>query len=256
MSAYDGVPARSQSDGEFTVDRALQRTTLNSVKTTNLPSEAKSRATGAFPPILVLALGLALSATFRSNAADEAAAQKLLAESRAKETHAQELRAAASAAAQKSNDDQLEAAAEERDARILVAQALKLMGADANKQKAFQLRGEARKLNAEATHMLVLSRNSEQKAAQEKKNAVELNKAMLQAMGQPTIVASLEGEVKAQREKAAADQQEADREKYAGQQTEERAKAAWAEAEKLDPSAQVVPLAEAKSHVAQARTVK
>lgn len=226
------------------------------MRTTNLQADAISRATRAFPQILVIALTLALGPTVRTNAADEAAAQKLLAESRAKETHAQELRAAAAAASQKATDDQLEAAAEERDARILSAQALKLMGADANKQKAFQLRGQSRKLTAEAMNMYVMARNSEQRAAQERKNAIELNKAMVQAMEQPAVVASLEEEQKAQRQKAATDQQDAERERTSGQQVEEQAKAVWAEAEKLDPTAQAVPLMNIKSHVAQPRPVK
>jgi hypothetical protein len=226
------------------------------MRTTNLHADAVSRATRAFPQVLMMALVIVLGSTVRVNAVDEAAAQKLLAESRAKETHAQELRATAAAASQKATDDQLEAAAEERDARILSAQALKLMGADVNKQKAFQLRGQSRKLTSEAMNMYVMARNSEQKVAQEKKNAIELNKAMVQAMEQPTVVASLEEELRAQRQKAATDQQAAERERTSGQQLEEQAKAVWAEAEKLDPTAHPVPLADAKSHVAQPRAVK
>ena len=83
--------------------------------------------------ILTLALVVTTASAFRTPAADEAAAQKMLAEARAKEAHAEQLHAAAAAATQKGADDQMEASAEERDARILTAQALKLLGADANR---------------------------------------------------------------------------------------------------------------------------
>src|SRR5579863_6990827 len=113
----------------------------------------------------------ALTCTSGLLAADDAAAQKLLTEARAKEAQAQELRAVAAAAVQKAADDQMEAGVEERDARILTAQALSLMGADANKQKAFKLRQEARKLWIEDHNMLIAARNDEQKAAQLTRNA-------------------------------------------------------------------------------------
>src|SRR5579864_5534450 len=112
--------------------------------------------------ILVLALAMTMVGAWQTRAADEAAAQRLLAEARAKETHAQQLRAAAATTMQKAADDQMEASAEERDSRILTAQALKLAGADANKQKAFTLRIEARKFTSESHNHLVSARNAEQ----------------------------------------------------------------------------------------------
>lgn len=227
------------------------------MNTTNLPSDVLSRATRAFPQVLVVALGIALGATVRLHAADEAAAQKLLAESRAKETHAQELRAAAATASQKAADDQLEAAAEERDARILVAQALKLTGADANKQKAFHLRTQAHKLAGEASNMFVAARNSEQKAAQETRNAEELNKAVAQLKDQPSVAATLEAEAKDATTKSQADLQTANQAKYGAQSLEDRSKAAWAEAEKLDPeTARALAPVNAKANVAQTRQAK
>ena len=90
--------------------------------------------TGTFPRALVLALAIALTSASGLRAAEDAAAQKLLAEARAKEMHAQELRAAAATTLQKAADDQIEAGVEEREARILAARALKLLGADAKKQ--------------------------------------------------------------------------------------------------------------------------
>src|SRR5579859_2694648 len=117
----------------------------------------------------VLGLGLA-------SAADNVEADKLLAAARAKETHAQELRTSAAAASQKAADDELEASAEDRQARILSAQAMQLMKADANKQKAFQLRQEARQQWAEVLRKETEARNEDSKAAQHKHNAEELEK--------------------------------------------------------------------------------
>ena len=68
-----------------------------------------SHALNARPRTLVLALAIALAGTFGSPAAENAAAEKLLAEAKAKETHAQELRVAAATALQKAADNQMEA---------------------------------------------------------------------------------------------------------------------------------------------------
>src|SRR5690348_11032574 len=118
------------------------------------------------PTFLLLALGtLGLGL---AHAADNAEADKLLATAKAKETHAQELRASAAAASQKAADDELEASSEDRQARILSAQAMQLMKADANKQKAFQLRQECRQLMAEANRKQIEARNADARVAQEK----------------------------------------------------------------------------------------
>jgi hypothetical protein len=168
-------------------------------------------------------------------AADDAAAQKLLAQAKTKELHAQELRAAASNALQKAADDQSEASVEDRDAKILSAQALKLMGADANKQRAFKIRLEARKLSSEAHHHLVAARNAEQKAAQLNRNAQELTKVAADLKDQPAVASTLEAEAKDDTAKAQTELQTVNTDNYSAQSLEERAKAAWAAAEKLDP---------------------
>ena len=116
---------------------------------------------------LALVLAIALAGTFGSRAAENAAAEKLLGEAKAKETHAQELRAAAATALQKAADNQMEAGVEERDARILTARALNLLGGDVKKQRAFNLRHIARKLWVEAHGKLIEGRNAEQRAAQQ-----------------------------------------------------------------------------------------
>lgn len=189
--------------------------------------------------LLVLALGiiLAVGAT-QSWAADEAAAQKMMTEARAKEAHAQELRAAAAATLQKAADDQMEASAEERDARILSAQALKLSGADENKQHAFKLRVEARKLSSQSHLDLINARNAEQKAAQLSHNAEELRKSAAQLKDQPSVASTLENEAKEQETQAQTESQTANTDKFSAQALEGRAKNAWAAAEKLDPEAQ------------------
>jgi len=199
-------------------------------------------AIAATPALLLFVFAVFLGA-FELFAADDAAAQKLLAQARAKEVHAQELRAAAAATLQKAADDQMEAGAEDRDARILTAQALKLLGADANKQKAFRLRQEARKLWLQEHNMLIASRNAEQKAAQQTRNAEELRKSAAELKDQPTIASTLEADAKEQSTEAQSEAQTAASEKFATQSFEERAKTAWAEAEKLDPEThrQVAP---------------
>jgi hypothetical protein len=208
-------------------------------------------------PVLLLAIAVSLAGTLGLSAADDAAAQKLLTEARAKEAHAQELRAAAAAASQKAADDQMEAGVEDRDARILTAQALKLMGADPNKQKAFRLRQQAHKLWVDDHNMLVAARNDEQKAAQLTHNAEELQKSAAEMKDQPAVAAALEGEAKEASNEAQAAAQAAGQAKFGAQSMDERAKAAWAEAEKLDPEThrQVAPAAP-KPVVAAPRQVR
>ena len=191
----------------------------------------------------LLALTLGLVTSVPVYAADDAAAQKLLSEARAKELHAQELRAAASANLQKASDDQMEASADDRDARILTAQAMKLLGADAEKQRAFKIRAESRKLLGEAHAQLIAARNAEQKAAQLSRNAEELTKAAAQLKDQPGVASTLENEAKDDAAQAQAETQTANTDKYSAQGLEVRAKAAWVAAEKLDPEThkQVAP---------------
>jgi hypothetical protein len=206
--------------------------------------------------VLGVSLATILCSGIAVYAADEAAAQKLLAQARAKETHAHELRAAASAAIQKASDDQAEASVEDRDAKILAAQAMKLMGADEKKQRAFKIRLEARKLNSEAHQHLVAARNAEQKAAQLNRNAEELTKAAAGLKDQPAVASTLEGEAKDDTAKAQTEMQTVNTDKYTAQSLEERAKAAFAAAEKLDPETnrQVAP-ATAKPQLVQPRQV-
>jgi uncharacterized phage infection (PIP) family protein YhgE len=213
--------------------------------------------TGTFPRALVLALAIALTGASGLRAAEDAAAQKLLAEARAKEMHAQELRTAAATTLQKAADDQIEAGVEEREARILAARALKLLGADAKKQRAFNLRNEARKLLLDAHGKVIEGRNAEQRAAQLTHDADELRKTAAQLKDQPTIASTLENEAKAQATQAQSDEQIANQDKAAAQVLEERGKAAWMEAEKLDPETQrqLAPISP-KPPVAAPRQVK
>lgn len=206
---------------------------------------------------MVLASGILFAGLLQSQAAADPAVQKLMAEARAKEVHAQELRANASGMLQKAADDQMEATAEDRDAKILTAQAMKLMGADANKQKAFRLRLEARKLWSESHEHIVWARNAEQKAAQLNRNAEELNKAAAQLKDQPAVASTLENEAKVATTQAQTETQTANADKYSATSLEDRAKTAWAEAEKLDPEThkQVAPTSP-KPQLAQPRQVR
>jgi uncharacterized protein (UPF0261 family) len=198
-----------------------------------------------------------LTCTSGLQAADDVAAQRLLSQARAKETQAQELRAAAAAAVQKATDDQMEASADDREARILSAQALKMLGADANKQKAFRFRQEARKLWVDAHNMAISARNAQTRAAQQTHNAQELQKSAAELKDQPTIAGALEAEAKEQMTEAQKSTETAAQEKFGVQSLDDRAKAAWAEAEKLDPEThrQVAP-APPKAVVTEARPAR
>jgi hypothetical protein len=167
--------------------------------------------------------------------ADNSEADKLLAAAKAKELHAQELRTAAAAALQKAADDEMDAGAEERQARILSAQALQLLKADANKQRAFQLRHEARQLWAEGNVKAIEARNDEARIAQQNHNAEELKKAAAQLHDQPTIAATLENDAKAQEAQVQRETQLASTASNEVSQLYHRAAEAWREAEKLDP---------------------
>ena len=167
--------------------------------------------------------------------AEKAAAEKFLATVKAKETHAQDLRSAAATAQQKAADDEMEAAAEERDARILTATALSLLKADANRQKAFELRHAAQKLMLQARRKAIEGRNAEHRAAQHTQNADELTKAVAQVKDQASIAGSLQNDAKEQAAEAQSSAQAASQAKSEAQILEKRAVAMWAAADKLDP---------------------
>jgi len=203
--------------------------------TTNLNSFSsilmrESRATGT--ALAVLALGLAAVTTLRAADAD---ANQLLAQAKAKQLHAQQLRDSAAATLQKAADDEMEAGTEERDARILTARALQMLKADASKQRAFDLRHAAHVRWLQSHRMAIESRNAEQKAAQEDRNANELEKAAAQLKDQPNIAVTLGNDAKAQLEQSQQNMQLANKQKIEAGQLQQRGNADWAEAEKLDP---------------------
>jgi hypothetical protein len=151
----------------------------------------------------------------------------------------------------------MEAGEEERDARILTARALNLLGGDVKKQRAFNLRHMARKLWVEAHGKLIEGRNAEQRAAQQTRNAEELTKAAAQVKDQADIASTLENEAKEQTNEAQSNAQTASKDKSDAQLLEQRASAGWAAAEKLDPEThrQLAPIT-AKPPVAERREVK
>lgn len=181
--------------------------------------------------LVALALGVTAVTTLR--AADDP--NQMLAQAKAKQLHAQQLREAAAATLQKAADDEMEAGVEERDARILTARALQMLKADANKQNAFGFRHAAHVRWLQAHRMMIEARNAEQKAAQESHNASELQKAAAQIKDQPNIAAALESDAKAQTEQAQQNSQLASKQKAEAEQLQQRGNADWAEAEKLDP---------------------
>ncbi|HZR16157.1 MAG TPA: hypothetical protein VFE51_02415 [Verrucomicrobiae bacterium] len=184
---------------------------------------------------IALCIALVVAPALAIRAAEDPAVQKLLDEARAKQVRAQELRAAAASVLQKAADDQMEAGVQERDAKILTAQAMKLMSADANKQRAFKLRLEARKLWSDSHQHLIMARNAEQRSAQLTRNAEELRKAAEQLKDQPSVASTLENEAREDTTQSQNESQAASSDKFSAQALEARAKNAWAEAEKLDP---------------------
>ena len=220
-----------------------------------LQSKAWSGSSGP-ARTFVLALAIALTGTVGLRAAENAVAEKMLAEAKVKETHTQELRAAAETALQKAADDQMEAGAEERDARILTARALSLLGADDKKQKAFNIRHEARKMWAEAHRKLIEARNAEQRAAQQTHNAEELTKAAAQLKDQPTIASTLENEAKEQTAEAQHNTQTTSQDRSDAKNLLQHASAGWAAAEKLDPDGRPLVPTGANPPVSERRQVK
>jgi hypothetical protein len=214
----------------------------------------RAEATRAFAPGLVIALAMALSGN--AYAAENAAADRLLTMAKAKETRAEEFRVAAAAARQKAADDELDAAAEERDARILTARALNVLKADTNKQRAFHMRHVARELALEGHRKAIEARNAEQRAAQETRNAEELTKAAAELKDQPTIASNLENDAKEQTAEAQRNTQAAAEAKSAAQLLEQRAANGWAAAEKLDPETHAQVAAPTKAPVAEKRQAK
>lgn len=191
------------------------------------------RGTGCVARNMLLALALGLAGAMTVRAADDP--NQLLAQAKAKQLHAQQLREAAAATLQKAADDDMEAGAEERDARILTARALQMLKADANKQRAFKLRHDANVRFLQAHRMMIESRNAEQKSAQEAHNASELQKAAAQIKDQPNIAATLESDAKAQTEQSQQNGQLASKQKAEAEKLDQLGKGDWAEAEKLDP---------------------
>jgi len=184
-----------------------------------------------------LTVGLVLSMSLLSGPvwAQNAEAQGLFATAKLRQEQAQRLRGEVAAWVQQANDAELQASADERDARILSARALQMLKADANKQRAYQLRQEARELWLESHQKLVDARNAEQKSEQFLRNVREIQKAGAQVADQPAIAATLQKDAMAQ--SAAARQYGAlSRSAKAEAATlDQRAEAAWAQAQQLDP---------------------
>jgi len=167
--------------------------------------------------------------------AQEAEAQKLLAAANVKETQAQKLRADAALKKQEAANDEGLASANQREASILTARAMQMMKADANKQRAFQLRSQARELWANAHSKAVEARNDEQKGIQCRHNAEELLHAGNQVKDQAAIAETLRNDAKAQAARATELIQSSTNDKAAVEMLNQRAETCWAEAEKLDP---------------------
>ncbi len=186
------------------------------------------------PAVVAAIVGVGILAATGVWAAD-AAADRLFADAKAKETQAQKLRADAAAKLQEAADEEMAASNAERESRVLNLKALQTLKADANQQKAFMLRHEARGLWVTAHRKLVDARNAEEKAAQHKHNAQEMLKAAAELKDQPAVATALENDAKAQTTEAENEAKAATGDKNLAQILDGRAAALWADAEKLAP---------------------
>ncbi len=185
----------------------------------------------------ILVLGLAVFGWGGVCFGQNAEADRLFALAKLKQAGAHQLRDNAAVKLQQAADDEAQAGANQREARILVARALQLLKAGPNRQKAFQLRHDAQVLSAEADAKWISARNTEQKAAQCRHNAEELMKAVQQVKDQANIATSLENDARIQGTEGRRLEMVVNTEKAEAEGLQKRAEAAWAEAEKLDPEA-------------------
>jgi hypothetical protein len=200
-------------------------------------SGALGRAKGLVRQSAVLALSLVVLGGGRvCLAQQEAEAQKILALANAKEAEAQKLRNDAGIKQQEAANDEASASALERTARIFTARAMQMMKADANRQRSFHLRNQAKEMWLDARNKLIAARNAEQKALQARHDSEELMKAAAQVKDQAGVADSLQNDAKAQASQAQALEQSANTDKAAAEVLDKRAETAWAEAEKLDPA--------------------
>ena len=163
--------------------------------------------------------------------------EKLFTAAKEHELRAEKAKEAAAIKLEEANADETTAKLEQRAANLLSARALQMAHADANRQRAFQLRHEAQQLLAQAHHRLVVSHTSEVQAAKIKAAIPDLQKAAVELKDQPQVSLQLENEAKSEAAEAQRLDSLAVSEKTAAENEERRAGVLWAESEKLDPEA-------------------
>jgi hypothetical protein len=167
--------------------------------------------------------------------AADAAAERLFADAKAKETLAEKLRADSAAKLQEAADDEVAASDAQREARVLILRALQVLKADSKRQRSFLLRHEAQQLWATAHRKWVDARNAEQKAAHCRHNSEEMLKAAGQVKDQAALATALENDAKTQTADAQRAEQAASADRTEAENLDKRAASLWAEAERLDP---------------------
>jgi hypothetical protein len=187
---------------------------------------------------LWLVLSIALLGLFVARAEENPEAEKLLNAAKERQIRAQRLRADANAKLQEAADEEVTAREEDRQGNVFTARALQLMKADANQQRAFQLRQEARTLWADSHRKAIQARNSDIQAAKSKSNSEALMKAAAEIKDQPNVALSLQNDAKAQAALGQREAQSANADRTEAENLEKRADGEWGEAEKLDPAMQ------------------
>ncbi len=180
---------------------------------------------------LIVMFGLGLAGT----AVADPRADALFAQAAKYQADAHAKKVAAAAKMQEAQNDEIFALGDEREAQILIAQAMGILKADANKQRAWNDRNTARSLFWQAETNWVESRNLSARAAAHRHDVAELQRAMATVRDQPGVIAQLNGDIKRQSDAAALDEQGSARAKADGDAAAAKARQLWDEANRIDP---------------------
>jgi len=182
-----------------------------------------------FTMLLMFGIGIA------GNAVADPRADALFAQAKKYQDDAHAKKVVAAAKRQEAQNDEIFAMGDEREAQILIAQALGILKADGNKQRAWNDRNTARALFWQAQADWVESRNLSARAAAHRHDMGELQRAQGTVRDQPGVVAQLNGDIKRQSDAAALDDQAAARAKADGDAAAAKARALWDDANRVDP---------------------
>ena len=187
--------------------------------------------------VIITGVAIALSTCLPTHGAESPEVEKLFTAAKEHELRAEKAKSAAAAKMEEANEDEMTAKAEQRAANILSARALQLAHADANRQRAYQLRNEAQHLLNQAHRRFSIARTSEIQASKLKAAVQDLQKAAVELKDQTQVAQQLDSEAKSEAAEAQRLENLAVSEKTAAENEERHAGALWTESEKLDPEA-------------------